>query len=386
MKILVTGAKGFIGKNLVAELLNRGFEDILSYDADTEKDLLKVYASECDFVFHLAGINRPKDESEFMKGNFGFTKELLDALRESGNTVPVLVSSSIQAELSNPYGVSKKAGEELVFEYSEETGAEVFVYRLPNVFGKWCRPGYNSVVATFCHNTAHGLPITVNDENTLLRLVYIDDVTDSFIGSMNSALSPKRPVKDEGFDEREGNRYCSVEVTSLITLGELAKTIRGFKETRESFFIPEAGDELKKKLYSTYLSYLPKEDFSYPLNMHIDERGSFTEFLKARGFGQVSVNVIKPGIVKGNHWHHTKNEKFLVVKGRGLFQFRKYGEEEVTEYHVNGDELRVVDIPTGYVHNIVNEGEEDMVVIIWANEVYDPERPDTYRDEVIRNG
>ncbi len=379
MKILVTGAKGFIGKNLVAELLNRGFEDILSYDADTGKELLKVYASECDFVFHLAGINRPKDESEFMKGNSGFTGELLNALRESGNTVPVLMSSSIQAELSNPYGISKKAGEDLVFEYSRETGARVFVYRLPNVFGKWCRPGYNSVVATFCHNIAHGLPITVNDENTVLRLVYIDDVTDSFIGSMNSAFS-------EEDNRGEENRYCSVPVTSTISLGELAKAIRGFKETRDSFFIPGMGDELTKKLYSTYLSYLPKEEFSYPLNMHIDERGSFTEFIKAKGFGQVSVNVVKPGIVKGNHWHHTKNEKFLVVKGRGLFQFRKYGEEEITEYHVNGDELCVVDIPTGYVHNIVNEGEEDMVVIIWANEVFDPKRPDTYRDEVIKNG
>ena len=381
MKILVTGAKGFIGKNLVAELLNRGFEDILQYDADTEKELLKVYASECDFVFHLAGINRPKDESEFMKGNFGFTKELLNALKESGNTVPVLVSSSIQAELENPYGVSKKAGEELVFEYSRQTGARVFVYRLPNVFGKWCRPGYNSVVATFCHNIAHDLPITVNDEKTLLRLVYIDDVTESFIASMNSVISGKANIEEE-----EENRYCSVPVTASITLGELAKTIQGFKHTRQDYFIPDIATELKKKLYSTYLSYLPKEDFSYPLNMHIDERGSFTEFLKAEGFGQVSVNVVKPGIVKGNHWHHTKNEKFLVVKGRGLFQFRKYGEEEVTEYHVSGDKLCVVDIPTGYVHNIVNEGEEDMVVIIWANEVFDPGKPDTYRDEVIRNG
>ena len=381
MKILVTGAKGFIGKNLVAELLNRGFEDILQYDADTEKELLKVYASECDFVFHLAGINRPKDESEFMKGNFGFTGELLNALKESGNTVPVLVSSSIQAELENPYGVSKKAGEELVFEYSRQTGARVFVYRLPNVFGKWCRPGYNSVVATFCHNIAHDLPITVNDEKTLLRLVYIDDVTESFIASMNSVISGKANIEEE-----EENRYCSVPVTASITLGELAKTIQGFKHTRQDYFIPDIAIELKKKLYSTYLSYLPKEDFSDPLNMHIDERGSFTEFLKAEGFGQVSVNVVKPGIVKGNHWHHTKNEKFLVVKGRGLFQFRKYGEEEVTEYHVSGDKLCVVDIPTGYVHNIVNEGEEDMVVIIWANEVFDPGKPDTYRDEVIRNG
>ncbi len=380
MKILVTGAKGFIGKNLVAELLNRGFEDILQYDADTGKELLKVYASECDFVFHLAGVNRPKDESEFMKGNSGFTGELLNALKESGNTVPVLVSSSIQAELSNPYGVSKKAGEELVFEYSEKTGARVFVYRLPNVFGKWCRPHYNSVVATFCHNIAHDLPITVNDEKTVLRLVYIDDVTDSFIESMNKALS-------QGEEEnREKSGYCLVPVTYSISLGELAKTIKSFRESRESLLIPGTGQELAKKLYSTYLSYLPKGDFSYPLNMHIDERGSFTEFIKAQGFGQVSVNVVKPGIVKGNHWHHTKNEKFLVVKGKGLFQFRKYGEEEITEYHVSEEKLCVVDIPTGYVHNIVNEGDEDMVVIIWANEVFDPEKPDTYRDEVIING
>ncbi|MCR4655885.1 MAG: capsular polysaccharide biosynthesis protein CapF [Lachnospiraceae bacterium] len=373
MKILVTGANGFIGKNLTAELENRGFGDILRYDVDTPKELLTEYTRKCDFIFHLAGVNRPKDTSEFMKGNFGFTEELLNALKANENRAPIIVSSSIQASLNNPYGESKKAGEELLFRYSQDTGARVYVYRLPNVFGKWCRPNYNSVVATFCHNIAHGLEIKINDPKTRLELVYIDDVVNEFISTMLTDTP----------NERSGSGiYHSVPVTHSICLSELADTIRSFRDQRTSLFVPDQGNELYKKLYSTYLSYLPTDSFSYELNMHKDDRGSFTEFLKTAESGQVSVNVIKPGITKGNHWHHSKNEKFLVVKGEGLFRFRKHGAEEIIEYRVSGDPLKVVDIPTGYTHSIVNVGNDDMVVIIWANEVFDPKRPDTYFEEV----
>ncbi len=371
MSILVTGAGGFIGKNLTAELENRGYSDIFKYDIDADKALLKEYAAKCSFVFHLAGVNRPKDASEYMEGNFGFTGELLKALKESGNKAPVLVSSSIQAELDNPYGLSKKAGEELLLSYAQETGAKVFIYRLPNVFGKWCRPNYNSVVATFCHNIARGLEIKINDPQTELRLVYIDDVVNEFIKTMES-----------GDPYRTENGISSVETVYSVRLGALAEKIFSFKASREDLFVPDLSDAFSKKLYSTYLSYLPKDSFSYELNMHSDDRGSFTEFLKSNDSGQVSVNVIKPGITKGNHWHHTKNEKFLVVKGKGLFRFRKHGDDEIIEYHVEDKKLTVVDIPTGYTHSIVNEGEEDMVVIIWANEVFDPERADTYFEQV----
>ncbi|MCR5106637.1 MAG: capsular polysaccharide biosynthesis protein CapF [Lachnospiraceae bacterium] len=369
MKILVTGANGFIGRNLIAELKNRGYEDILPYDVDSDPGVLELYTGECEFVFHLAGINRPKDEKEFMEGNFGFTSVLLDRLKEHSNRSPILITSSIQAELDNPYGRSKKAGEELLSSYGKENGSKVLIYRLPNVFGKWCRPNYNSAVATFCNNIANDLPIKINDPEVVMKLVYIDDVVNEFINALCG---------------RENNvgSYCAIPTVHTIKLGRIAELIQGFKDSRRDLMLPDLSDAFTKKLYSTYLSYLPKDGFSYDLKMNIDNRGSFTEFIRTRGCGQVSVNVAKPGITKGNHWHHTKTEKFLVVKGKGCFKFRKYGGDEIIEYHVNGDELKVVDIPTGYVHSIVNEGEEDLVTVIWANEVYDQNAPDTYYEAV----
>lgn len=369
MKILVTGAKGFIGRNLVVELRNRKYENIFEYDIDTDPSLLDVYCKEANFVFHLAGVNRPKDPAEFMEGNFGFTSKLLDTLKKYNNTCPVMISSSIQAALDNPYGKSKKAGEELIFDYAKETGAKVFVYRFPNVFGKWCRPNYNSAIATFCYNIARDLLITVNDPNVIMKLVYIDDVVEELINALN------------GKENRVGD-YCEVPVVHTITLGEIVDLIYSFKKSREDRSIPDMSDEFTKKLYSTYLSYLPENGFSYPLKMNVDHRGSFTEFIRTPERGQVSVNIIKPGITKGNHWHNTKNEKFLVVSGKGVIRLRKVGSEEVIEYYVSGDELEVVDIPTGYTHNIENVGDRDMVTIMWANECYNPDKPDTYFEEV----
>ena len=369
MKILVTGACGFVGKNLIAELKNRKYNDIYEYDIDTDPDELKRFTRDCDFVFHLAGVNRPKDEAEFMTGNFGFTDTLLGSLKGNGNKAPVLITSSIQAQLDNPYGRSKKAGEELMFSYSEETGAKVYVYRLPNVFGKWCRPNYNSAVATFCNNIAAGLPIKVNDASVVMNLVYIDDVVNEFI----NALEGKANIT---------GRYGAVPTVHTTTLGHIADIITSFKEHRNLLTVPRLDDELERKLYSTYLSYLPKDDFAYRLDMHVDDRGSFTEFIRTEDRGQVSVNISHPGITKGNHWHHSKNEKFLVVKGRGCISFRKYGGDEVIDYHVSGDELTVVDIPTGYTHCITNEGDEDMVTVMWANEAFDPDKPDTYYEPV----
>jgi UDP-2-acetamido-2,6-beta-L-arabino-hexul-4-ose reductase len=369
VKILVTGSKGFIGKNFVAELRNRGYTDIFEYDIDTEPSLLNKWSSEAEFVFHLAGVNRPKEQDEFMEGNFGFTSTLLDALKEHNNTCPVMISSSIQASMDNPYGRSKKAGEDLLFEYSRETGAKVLVYRFPNVFGKWCRPNYNSAVATFCYNIAHDLPITVNDRSVIMNLVYIDDVVNELIHALN------------GQENRNGD-FCEVPVVHTITLGEIVDLIYSFKRSREDRSVPNMSDAFSKKLYSTYLSYLPQEQFSYELKMNVDNRGSFTEFIKTPERGQVSVNISKPGITKGNHWHHTKNEKFLVVSGRGVIRFRKIDSDNVIEYFVSGDKLEVIDIPTGYTHNIENLGETEMVTIMWANEQFDPDKPDTYYLEV----
>jgi UDP-2-acetamido-2,6-beta-L-arabino-hexul-4-ose reductase len=369
MKILVTGAKGFIGKNLIAELKNRNYTDIFEYDVETNPDLLDKYCKEADFVFHLAGVNRPKDESEFMEGNFGFTSVLLDKLKKYGNTCPVMISSSIQAKLDNPYGRSKKAGEDLLLDYSKETGAKVLIYRFPNVFGKWCRPNYNSAIATFCHNIAHDLHITVNDPKVVMNLVYIDDVVNELINAL------------EGKENRKGD-FCEVPVGYTVTLGKIVELIYSFKKSREELSIPDMSDEFTKKLYSTYLSYLPEDQFSYELKMNVDNRGSFTEFIRTLDRGQVSVNISKPGITKGNHWHHTKNEKFLVVSGKGVIRFRKIDSEEIIEYFVSGDKMEVVDIPTGYTHNIENLGDTDMVTIMWANEAFDPEKPDTYFLEV----
>jgi len=369
MKILVTGAKGFIGKNLIAQLKNRKYDDIFEFDKETYPNLLDDYCKEADFVFHLAGVNRPKEQTEFMEGNFGFTSELLESLKKHNNTCPVMISSSIQAELDNPYGESKKAGEDLLFSYSEETGAKVLVYRFPNVFGKWCRPNYNSAVATFSHNVAHDLPIQVNDSSVVMNLVYIDDVVNEFINSLKGK-------------ENKVEEFCEVPVVHTITLGEIVDLIYSFKRSREDRSVPNMADEFTKKLYSTYLSYLPEDKFSYELKMNVDQRGSFTEFIKTPDRGQVSVNISKPGITKGNHWHHTKNEKFLVVSGKGVIRFRKLDSEEIIEYFVSGDKMEVVDIPTGYTHNIENLGDGDMVTIMWANEAFDPEKPDTYFLEV----
>ncbi|MBS7528103.1 capsular polysaccharide biosynthesis protein CapF [Fusibacter paucivorans] len=369
MKILVTGAKGFIGKNLIAELRNRKYDDIFEYDRDTDPSLLDEFCKEADFVFHLAGVNRPKEQSEFMEGNFGFTSDLLNSLKKHNNTCPVMISSSTQAKLENPYGESKKAGEDLLFSYGEETGAKVLVYRFSNVFGKWCRPNYNSAVATFCHNVANDLPIKVNDSSVIMNLVYIDDVVNELIDAI------------EG-NEKKVDLFCEVPVVHTITLGEIVNLIYSFKKSREDRSVPNMADAFTKKLYSTYLSYLPEDKFSYDLKMNVDQRGSFTEFIKTPERGQVSVNISKPGITKGNHWHHTKNEKFLVVSGKGVIRFRKIESDEVLEYFVNSDKMEVVDIPTGYTHNIENLGSSDMVTIMWANESFDPEKPDTYYLEV----
>lgn len=381
MNILVTGAKGFVGKNLVTSLYNikegkdKTFSfnidlNIFEYDIDTDSALLDEYCRSADFVFNLAGVNRPMDQGEFMSGNFGFASTLIEALKKHGNRCPVMMSSSTQAALDNPYGKSKKAGENLFFEYAKNTGAQVLVYRFPNVFGKWCRPNYNSAVATFCHNIANNLPITVNDRSVVMNLVYIDDVVTELINAL------------AGKANRGDGNYCYVPVVHTITLGEIVDLIYSFKASRDECSIPNMSDELTKKLYATYLSYLPTDKFNYPLKMNIDERGSFTEIIRTPERGQFSVNISKPGITKGNHWHHTKNEKFLVVSGSGVIRFRRVDIDEVLEYYVSSDKLEVVDIPTGYTHNIQNLGDTDMVTFMWANECFDSEKPDTYYKEV----
>jgi UDP-2-acetamido-2,6-beta-L-arabino-hexul-4-ose reductase len=369
MKILVTGSRGFIGKNLIAELKHRKDTEVFEFSKETKLNLLDEYCKKADFVYHLAGVNRPKDQSEFMDGNYGFTLTLLETLKKYNNTCPVMVSSSTQAQLDNPYGISKKAGESLIFEYSKETGAKVLVYRLPNVFGKWCKPNYNSAIATFCHNVANGLRIDVNDPNVTMNLVYIDDVIAELVNALNES-------------EHKVGEFCEIPIVHTITLGKIVELIYSFKKSREERTISDMSDQFTKKLYSTYLSYLPENQFSYELNMNIDHRGSFTEFIKTPDRGQVSVNISKPGITKGNHWHHTKNEKFLVVSGRGVIRFRKVDTDNIIEYFVSGEKLEVIDIPTGYTHNIENFGDTDMVTIIWANEYFDPEKPDTYFLEV----
>lgn len=380
MNILITGANGFIGKNLISVLESiRDGKDrttelspelsLMAYDCDTDPSLLDVFCQKADFVFHLAGVNRPKDANEFMEGNFGFTSTLLDTLKLYHNFCPVLISSSTQAALNNPYGISKKAGEELLFAYGEETGAKVCVYRFPNVFGKWCRPNYNSAIATFCHNIANGLPIRVDNRSAELTLVYIDDVVQELIRALCG-------------NETHAGRYCRVPTEYKATLGEIVDLLYSFKASREDRSIPNMADGLTRKLYAAYLSYLPTNQFRYPLKMNCDDRGSFTEILRTVDRGQFSVNISKPGITKGNHWHHSKNEKFLVVSGTGVIRFRKPGETEIYEYYVNGDKLEVVDIPTGYTHNIENLGATDMVTFMWCSECFDPAHPDTIFLEV----
>lgn len=383
MNILVTGARGFVGRNLVSQLRNirdgkaKNYAiagqplDVMEYDVDSDPSLLDEYCRRADFVFNLAGVNRPQDPAEFMRGNFGFASTLLDALKRHGNACPVMISSSTQAALDNPYGESKRAGEQLMFDYARETGARVLVYRFPNVFGKWCRPNYNSAVATFCHNIARDLPIRVNDPGVVMHLVYIDDVVDELIAALS------------GREHRSGD-YCEVPVVHTVTLGAIVDLLHSFKESRATLGVPCVGDAFARKLYSTYLSYLPEDSFGYPLKMNVDERGSFTEIIRTPERGQFSVNISRPHITKGNHWHHTKNEKFLVVSGRGVIRFRNMNDPKarVIEYFVSGDKLEVIDIPTGYTHNIENLGDTDMVTFMWCNECFDPQRPDTYFEKV----
>lgn len=395
MKILVTGAKGFVGRNLVAQLNNIKdgkakfygdvvVDEVFEYDIDSTPDELDRYCREADFVFNLAGVNRPQNPDEFMQGNFGFASTLLDTLRKHNNTCPVMLSSSIQATLAgrfgtSEYGKSKKAGEELFFDYAATTGARVLVYRFPNLFGKWCRPNYNSAVATFCNNIANDLPITVNDRSTELELLYIDDLVDEMIAAIRGN---EHHCEFEGVDTilTPQGRYCAVPVTHKITLGEIVDLLNEFHAQPQSLTIPEIPEgSFAKKLYSTYLSYLPKEKVAFPLKMNIDARGSFTELLRTRNNGQVSINISKPGITKGQHWHNTKWEFFMVVAGRALIQQRRIDSDEVLNFEVSGDNIQAVHMLPGYTHNIINLSDtDDLVTVMWCNECFDPNRPDTY--------
>lgn len=369
MKVLVTGAKGFIGKNLVSTLDREDKYEIICIDRENSKEELEKGVLNSDFIVHLAGINRPKNEEEFFEGNTGLTEEIIEILKENNKNTSILITSSIQADLDNAYGQSKKGAEEALIKYMADTKGNVFIFRLSNVFGKWCRPNYNSAIATFCHNIARGEKVWISDPTKEMTLVYIDDVV--------------RNIKDV-IDNEENYipGYQNVDIEHKATLGEIVELINSFKESRKSLMIPNMENELTKKLYSTYLSYLPENDFSYPLKMNVDNRGSFTEFIKSKDRGQVSVNISKPGITKGNHWHDTKNEKFLVVSGEGVIRFRKVDSEEIIEYKVSGEKLEVVDIPVGYTHSIINTGERDMVTIMWVNEIFNPEKPDTIYLEV----
>lgn len=400
MNILVTGAKGFVGRNLVAQLHNIQSEKarwypvtsditVYEYDIDSNPEELEIYCKNADFVFNLAGVNRPKDQSEFMKGNFGFASTLLDTLKKYGNKCPVMLSSSIQATLigrygTSDYGRSKLAGEELFFKYSKETGADVLVYRFPNLFGKWCRPNYNSAIATFCNNIANDLPIQVNDRSTELELLYIDDLVDEMV---NALVGKEHHCEFNGLTPvaKEDGRYCYVPATHKATLGEIVDLLYKFAEQPQTLVIPEIpGNSFAKKLYTTYLSYLPKEKVSFPLKMNVDNRGSFTEMLKTDKCGQVSINISKPGIVKGQHWHNTKWEIFIVVSGHALIQQRKIGTDEIIETEVSGDKLQAVQTLPGYAHNIINLSmTENLVTIIWCNEQFDPNHPDTYFEQII---
>ena len=370
MKVLITGARGFIGSNLYLTLKQIDGIEVLPYDLGDEAKL-DEYTAACDFVMHLAGVNRPKDPAEFKAGNTVFTEDILEKLAARPKPPPVLLSSSIQAALDNPYGLSKRAAEDAVRAYGEKTGAPVFIYRLANVFGKWCRPNYNSAVATWCYNIARELPIQVRDPAAEVTLVYVDDVVRSFIGSVDRSRSTLP------------NSLLSVTPSYTKTLGEIVSLIQSFHDEPKTLMVPDQRDGFTKKLYATYLSSLPEDQFSYPLTMHCDNRGSFTEALHSEERGQVSVNISKPGIVKGQHWHHTKHEKFLVVSGEGVIRFRKMvGDNKVIEYRVSGEKLEVVRIPPGYTHNIENTGKGEMVTLMWANEVFDPANPDTFRQDV----
>ena len=399
MKILITGAKGFVGKNLTEALKNimdgkdktrpnLKIEEIFLYDIDSSEDELETACRKADFVFNLAGVNRPKNTDEFMKGNFGFASKLLDTLKKYNNKCPVMLSSSIQATLigrygESDYGKSKLAGEELFFNYGDETGSKVLVYRFPNLFGKWCKPNYNSAVATFCNNTANDLPITVNDSNTELELLYIDDL----VTEMLDALENKEHCCEfDGLNTvpTDNGRYCTCPVTHKATLGEIVDLLEKFKKQPETLLMPEIPDNsFAKKLYSTYLSYLPKGKASFPLKMNVDDRGSFTELLKTEKCGQISVNISKPGITKGQHWHNSKWEFFIVVSGHGLIEQRKIGSDEVLRFYVSGEKIEAVHMLPGYTHNIINLSDtENLVTVMWANESFDPNHPDTFYEEV----
>ena len=399
MKILVTGAKGFVGQNLCAQLKNIregkakcygevAVEEIFEYDIDSTAEELDAYCREADFVFNLAGVNRPQNTEEFMEGNFGFASTLLETLEKHGNKAPVMLSSSIQATLAgrfgdSEYGRSKRAGEELFFNYSARTGARVLVYRFPNLFGKWCRPNYNSAVATFCNNIANDLPITVNDRSTELELLYIDDLVDEMIATLRSE---EHHCEFEGVETVlcDNGKYCTVPTTHKVTLGEIVDLLEAFKAQPQTLVVPEIpNNSFAKKLYSTYLSYLPKEKASFELKMNCDARGSFTELLRSEKCGQVSVNISKPGVTKGEHWHNTKWEFFIVVSGKGLIQQRRVGSDEVLNFEVSGEKIEAVHMLPGYTHNIINLSDtEDLVTVMWANEAFDPNKPDTYFEKV----
>ena len=427
MKILVTGAKGFVGKNLCAQLnnikdgkcvipgLTRSLSAVYEYDIDSTVEDLDKYCSDCDFVFNLAGVNRPQTPEEFMQGNFGFASLLLDTLKKHGNTCPVMISSSIQATLAgrfgtSEYGKSKKAGEELMFEYEKETGSKVLVYRFPNLFGKWCRPNYNSAVATFCNNIANDLPIQVNDRTVEMELLYIDDLVDEMLAALNgnehrcdydgievvpfdisndspviSSENSSPVISSERSESRNlSGRYCYCPVTHKITLGEIVDLIYTFADQPKTLLIPEIPENsFAKKLYSTYLSYLPKEKVAFPLKMNVDNRGSFTELLHTLNCGQVSINISKPGITKGQHWHNTKWEFFIVVSGHGLIQQRRVGSDEVLNFEVSGDKIEAVHMLPGYTHNIINLSDtENLVTVMYCNEIFNPNKPDTYFEPV----
>ncbi len=399
MNILITGAAGFVGKNLTAalEAIRSGKDrthpgltigELYLYDIDSPASLLEEACRKADFVFHLAGVNRPQNPEEFMQGNFGFSSTLLNTLKKYENRCPVMLSSSIQATLvgryaGGEYGKSKKAGEELFFSYTAETGAKVLVYRFPNLFGKWCRPNYNSAVATFCHNYAHDLPITVNDPAVQLELLYIDDLVDEMIAALEGK---EHHCEFEGVETvlTENGRYCAAPVTHKVTLGRIVELLDAFKEQPATLVMPEIpAGSFEKKLYSTYLSYLTKEKAAFPLKMNVDARGSFTELLRTEKCGQFSVNISKPGITKGQHWHHTKWEFFIVVSGRGLIQQRKIGSDEVLNFEVSGEKIEAVHMLPGYTHNIINLSDtEDLVTVMWANECFDPKKPDTFFEKV----
>lgn len=368
--VLVTGSEGFIGRNLRAWLERRDDIEIVPFDLGNTREDLTAALDRVDFVFHLAGINRPKDVKEFESGNKGLTEDVISLLLASGRRVPLLIASTIQASLDNPYGLSKRGAEIAAASYGEKTNGPVFVFRLPNVFGKWCRPHYNSVIATWCHNTARGLPLQIDDPEKRLSLVYIDDVVEAFIDALDGRIVPG----EDGF--------CRVPREYEKSLGEIASSLESFSRSRSSLVMPNLEDDFQRRLYGTWLSYLPEDRFSYPLEMKRDARGWLSEFMKSPPFGQIFISTTKPGVTRGNHWHHTKVEKFLVISGNGLVRFRKIGSSEVLEYPVSGEELTVIDIPVGYTHSITNIGDRELITLFWADELFDPAAPDTYFLEV----